>query len=264
MKIYRFWVIETAKVNIDGQEKEIHCYGGSNISQDDAGAKAREKIEKVKRKIAGEPDVFETYEAEIREEIVRPLDPRTVITRNRYGAQILNVEDVMIMDIDKPRFSLMDLFRRPQDGKARMIDMIRRLAAKPQYLGCGFRVYETHNGIRVIVLGRSFDPRSHETHKMMKEFNCDRLYMTMCRKQACFRARLTPKPSRMRLKAHKVRFPRNQEQENSFRKWLTGYENASRNFRTCKFIEQLGSGFITDTVRLHDSIAGIDKDLKLA
>jgi hypothetical protein len=264
MKVYKYWVVEKARLLIDGRENEITCYGGSNISELDASAMAREKIEKVERKIAGDDHVFESYQVEIREEIVRMVDEKTAITRNRYGAQVLNVEDLMIMDIDRPRFSFWDLFRKRRDGKAKIIEMVRTLSQKPAYLGCGFRIYETHSGIRVIVLGRTFDPKAAETRGMMKEFNCDRLYTILCRKQDCFRARLTPKPSRMRLKAHKVKFPRSGEEESDFQRWLAGYEAASRRFRTCRFVEQVGSGLMTDTVRLHDDITGISCDHKLA
>jgi hypothetical protein len=264
MKIYKYWVVEKAKVRIDGEEKEITCYGGSNNSEQDASARAREKVELIEKKIAGERHAFDSYEVEIREEIVQSVDEKAAITRNRYGAQVLNVEDLMIMDIDRPRFSFWDLFRKPKDGKTRIVEMVRVLSQKPGYSGLGFRIYETHSGIRVIVLGQTFDAKAAETRRMMKEFNCDRLYMLMCRKQDCFRARLTPKPYRMKLKGYKVKFPRTSDEENEFRQWLGGYEAASRNFRVCKFIEQVGVGSVNDKVRLHDELVGISGEERLA
>lgn len=244
---------------MEQEQKEITCYGGSNVSEQDAIARAREKIEKVKSKIAGDLHVFDTYQVEIREEIVRVIDEKAIVTRNRYGAQVLNVEDVMILDIDKPKASFWDLFRRQADAqdKAKIVEMVRTLSRQPRHQGCGFRVYETHKGIRVIVLGRTFDPQADATQAMMKEFNCDALYMLLCKKQACFRARLTPKPSRMRVRGHKVRFPRDGEAEREFRKWLVEYEAASRKFSVCKFVEQIGSGYIPEAVRFHDEITGI-------
>jgi hypothetical protein len=264
MKIFKYWAVKQVKTQVDGEEQEITCYGGSNISQEDAARQAMEKIEGIKRKIAGDDSAFESYEMEIREEVVREVSPKAVITRNRYGAEVLNTEDMMIMDIDSPPFSLLDLFRRPRNGKERIVEMVRKLSLKPAYSGLGLRVYETHKGIRVIVLGRTFDAREAETNKMMKAFNCDRLYRVLCRKQDCFRARLTPKPSRMKLKAHRVRFPRTGEEENELRQWLVGYEAACRNFRTCKFVEQIGMGAMNDAVRVHDEIAGTGKELRLA
>jgi hypothetical protein len=264
MKIYKYWVVEKAKVLIDGEETEITCYGGSNASEQDASAKAREKAGLIEKRIAGERHVFDSYEVEIREEVVQVLDEKAAITRNRYGAQVLNVEDMMIMDIDRPRFSFWDLFRKPKDGKTRIIEMVRTLSQKPGYSGLGFRIYETHSGIRVIVLGQTFDAKATETRRMMKEFHCDRLYALMCRKQDCFRARLTPKPYRMKLKGYKVRVPRTSDEENEFRQWLAGYESASRKIRVCRFMEQIGVGSVNDKVRLHDEMVGISREQRLA
>ncbi|MCX7934462.1 MAG: hypothetical protein N3A66_04285, partial [Planctomycetota bacterium] len=199
MKIYLHWHLEKAKVWLEGRgiEIEIKCYGGSNISLDDARQRALAKIEKVKRKLAGDAHAFDDYEVEIREEVIRLLDERTAITRNRYGALVLNAQDLMIMDIDRPPFSFWDLFRAvgKDAAKERIVARVRRLAQLPKYQYLGLRVYETKNGIRVIALGRNFDPRAAETQAILQEFNCDALYARLCQRQRCFRARLTPKPS---------------------------------------------------------------------
>src|SRR5690349_12573456 len=266
MRIYKYWVLETGTVNLEQGVQEIKCYGGSNISDEDARVSAREKIEKVKSRIAGNPNAFDTYEADIREEIVRVINEKAIVTRNRYGAQVLNVQDLMILDIDKPKESLWDRFRRHADAKDKfkIAEMVWLLSKKDTYQGCGFRIYETRNGVRVIVLGKTFDPRAKETVAMMEEFNCDPLYMFLCRKQACFRARLTPKPSRMNLRAHKVKFPRDAEAERAVQEWLIGYEAASQNFSVCKFIGQIGEMQIPEAVRFHDEMTGINWNKKLA
>ena len=264
MKIFKYWVIEKAKVRIGQEETEIKVYGGSNVSEADAVLTARGKIEKVQSKIAGDTHVFETYEVEIREEIVRALDGNAIVTRNRYGAQVLNVQDLMIMDIDQAKRSFWEIFKKREDDKTKIVAMVRSLAQKPGYQGCGFRVYETSKGMRVIVLGRTFDPKAPATQKMMDEFNCDTLYTFMCKKQDCFRARLTPKPSRMRLRGFKVRFPRAAEDEKAFQDWLLSYEAASRKYSVCKFIEQIGPGPVTEAVRLHDEVSGAFRDQTLA
>lgn len=259
MKIYKYWQIEKAKVTIEQTEIEIKCYGGSNLSAEDAARQAQVKIDQIRRKFAGDTHVFDTYEVEIREEIVREIDDKAVITRNRYGAQVLNVQDLMIMDIDQPKLSLGDMFRKRDEtaDKLKIVDMVRKLSQKPAYQGCGYRVYETKKGIRVIVLGKTFDPTSEATSAMMKEFNCDKLYMLLCKRQDCFRARLTPKPSRMKLRGYRVKFPHSAEDEPEFRKWLADYEATSRNFSTCRFVEQIGSGSVPEAVQLHDEICGV-------
>jgi len=266
MKIYQHWHLERAKVRVEQKEIEIKCYGGSNSSLEDARVQALAKIEKIKRKIAGDKFAFADYEVEIREEVVQMLDEGAAITRNRYGAQVLNVQDLMIMDIDSPPFSFWDLFRNVSKDAARerIVAHVRRLAQLPMYQYLGLRIYETRNGIRVIVLGRKFDPRSAETRGILQEFNCDSLYTRLCQRQGCFRARLTPKPRHMRLRAYRVKFPRSAEEEGAFRQWLSEYEAACDRYSTCRLLAQLGPGLPPPVVRLHDEISGVHRNLKLA
>jgi len=266
MKLYRYWQVERAKVRVNGDEFELTCYGGSDFSDADAGAKAREKIEKVRRKIAGDAHAFDEYEVAIREETLRVIHEKAVITRTRYGAQVLNVEDLMIMDVDRPPFAFADLFRRRETArdKARILELVRKVARTEPWQGWGLRVYETFRGIRLIVLGRSFDPTGDETETLMRSFHTDGLYVRLCRKQACFRARLTPKPGRMKLKAYKVRFPRDEAEDREFKAWLKEYEYASREYSVCKLVEQIGPGEPPEAVRVHDQVSGVDLGLKLA
>lgn len=268
MKIYKYWVVEKLNILIDGNEQEITCYGGSNTSAEDARLRATEKAEKIQRKIAGEKHLFDRYEAEIREELLRTIDDHSAITRNRYGAQVLNTENMMILDIDKPRPAAGGLggFFKKKDTrppKEQIFEMVRNLATT-RYREYGFRLYETYQGARVIVLGRDFDPRAGETKSMMDEFNCDPLYTMLCIKQGCYRARLTPKPYRMKLRGYKVRYPREVD-ETEFQRWLSEYEHVSRDFSVCKLVEQVGSSReVNDVVRLHDDITGVGYPLRLA
>src|SRR6185436_12732063 len=130
MKIYKYWTVEKQKILIDGAEQEVTCYGGSNVSVEDARGKAREKAQKIQRKIAGEKHIFEDYEAEIREELLQIIDDHSAITRNRYGARVLNTENLMFMDIDNPKATFAGLFKKqdPQSDKAKIFDLVRKLA----------------------------------------------------------------------------------------------------------------------------------------
>lgn len=266
MKLFKIWTSEKGKIVINGEEKEIICYGGSNISIEDAQLRAREKLERLQRKINGDKRVLADYEVEIREEIIQAVDEKSIITRNRYGAQILNAENLMFLDIDKPRASFGSLFRKSdrQQDKSKIFEMIRKLAISPKYSMFGFRLYETFQGARVIVLGKEFAPLDSVTLTMMKEFHCDPLYVSICRKQNCFRARLTPKPYRMNMQAYKVQYPRETE-DPAFQNWLREYEQQSRNFITCKFIEQVGTSHpVMEAVRVHDDICGVTVNRPLA
>jgi len=266
MKIFKYWIAEKSKVEIYGEMKEITTYGGSNISIDDASIKAKEKMEKVKRKINGEKGIFDEYETEIREEILKVVDDHAIITRNRYGAQVLNAEKLMFLDIDSPKPSFGSLFKKssPQQDKEKIFEMVRNLAASSKYSGLNFRIYETFQGARVIVLGKDFNPQDGATLGMMKEFNCDALYTAICRKQNCFRARLTPKPRRINMQSYKVKYPL-EAVDIQFDHWLQGYERESRNFNVCKLIGQAGaSQYIPEAVLLHDEITGATSHLPLA
>jgi hypothetical protein len=269
MKLYKYWTVEKQKILINGEEQIITCYGGSNVSEEEARSRAKDKAEKIKRKIGGESHVFDRYEAEIREEILQKIDDHSAITRNRYGAQVLNAEHLMILDIDKPKSAgggLGGLFKKKdaRPPKEQIFEMVRGLAASGKYKGYGFRTYETFQGARVIVLGGNFDPRSSETKKMMDEFNCDPLYTTLCNKQGCFRARLTPKPYRMKIKPYKVNFPM-ENIDPEFQHWLTEYEGESKNFSVCRLIDQVGARQpINDVVQIHDDITGVGYPQRLA
>jgi hypothetical protein len=266
MKIYKYWQVETKNLIIGKEEVEVKCYGGSNASDDDARLRAKEKIEKIQRKINGDKHIFDTYEAEIQEEIIHTISDKAIITRNRYGAQVLNVENIMIMDIDEPKFSLGDFFKKKdlERNKQRIIEMVRNLSQKPIYKEHGYRIYETQKGIRVIVMGKTFDPTNKEAQAMMKDFHCDNLYTLLCRKQGCFRARLTPKASRMNLRGHRVRFPRTEEEQKMLQEWLKEYEAASMNYSVCKFTEQIGIGYPVEAIQFHDEITGAHRHEKLA
>ena len=268
MKIYRYWTIEKQTILIEGRPAEITCYGGSNVSVEDARRAAQEKAQRIQRKIAGEKHIFEDYESEIREEILQTIDARNVITRNRYGARVLNTEHMLILDIDEPKSAgggLLGLFKKKdsRSPKEQIFEMVKTLATT-QYGQYAFRVYETFQGARVIVLGRDFDPRDPQTQKLMNDFNCDPLYTLLCVKQGCFRARLTPKPSRMKFRGYRVKYPRAGD-DSEFQRWVSEYESASRNFSVCKLIEQVGSSqYVNDVVRLHDDVTGVGYPQRLA
>ena len=264
MKLFKFWTAEKVTISVDGKPIDITCWGGSNVSVEDAKLRAREKAALVERKIEGDETGLEGYEAEIREEILKVIDDKSIISRNRYGAQVLNTERLMFLDIDNPKFDLLGLFKRgPKDPKEKIFEMVRKLAST-KYSMLGFRLYETFAGARVIVLGRDFDPRDQDTYNLMHEFNTDPLYAMLCQKQNCYRARLTPKPNRIKVKAYRVKYPR-QEDEAKFQAWLKDYEYKSQGYSVCKFIEQVGASYSpTEVVRLHDDMTGVGYNLPLA
>ena len=201
--------------------------------------------------------------------MLQQIDGRNVVTRNRYGAAVLNSADLLFIDIDDPRYGFLDAFRaRPtvEVKKARIVEQVRKLVAKaPELRGLGVRLYETHNGIRAIVTGRHFDPKLQTTQRLLRRFNADRLYSQLCRRQGCFRARLTPKPSRMKCRTHKVVFPRpDATQEAEHLAWVSEYDVQRRKFCTCRLLCSLGHDVREAAVAWHDKETGALSGLKLA
>ena len=49
MKLYRYWKIEHRTIHIDGEDRQIKVYGGSNLSEEDASRNALAKVPKSKR-----------------------------------------------------------------------------------------------------------------------------------------------------------------------------------------------------------------------
>jgi hypothetical protein len=68
MRVFKFWRIAETTVLIDGVEKSISCFGGSNHSESDALNDGHQRLEAVKRRIAGtEKGKGPDYQADIRE-----------------------------------------------------------------------------------------------------------------------------------------------------------------------------------------------------
>ncbi|MDP6182604.1 MAG: hypothetical protein QF609_02190 [Gammaproteobacteria bacterium] len=266
MKLYRHWVKEVTTITVDGQPLEINCFGRSNESIGAASDNAREQASAIQKKIEGRREAFEEYEVAIREEIIEEIDAQNVVSRNRYGALVLNSENVVFIDIDEPRIGFWKrLFGdKSLTKKEQMLEMIEQQASRSAYEGLGFRVYETHSGMRLIVTGRKFAAGSDESRKLLHAFNSDPLYAMLCVKQQCYRVRLTPKPHRIQLKAHRVHYPRTDEEQQAVEQWIEGYEKASEGFASCLFVKALGRQSRGEIIEYHDRMTGAHTSMKLA
>ena len=104
---------------------------------------------------------------------------------------------------------------------------------------------------------------------MLTELKSDRLYITMCRNQKCFRARLTPKPFRLRCGTPPGHYPYPDDTAaKQFEAWKAIYDQQSKDVATCQFIDTVGSGRvdskISKLVELHDRYAKAGSNLPLA
>jgi hypothetical protein len=181
LKIYHFWHKESVEIRIAGEPTRITVFGRSDVSVDEARNDALERARRVERKIAGEPFSKGEYTVDIREEIVLEIDPHNIVTRNRYGARVLNTETVMIIDIDRHRPTFLEaLGIRKRDNKAAILEDLGKLAARPEYSALGFRAYETLMGVRLIVTGAYFDPTSDKGRALLRQTHADPMFARLC------------------------------------------------------------------------------------
>lgn len=153
---------------------------------------------------------------------------------------------------------------RGEKLKRRLLDFIARQAGHRDLEGRSLRLYETHKGIRILVGGLPLPADSGPTQKIMKRLNSDWLYAAMCRRQRCFRARLTPKPHRMKVRGLRVPYPREPEQEAVFREWLLRYDERRAGYACCRYLYTLGTEWDSPVIRYHDERCGAHSNLPLA
>jgi hypothetical protein len=268
MRVFKFWHIVDATVLIEGTEKSISCFGGSNHSEADALTDGRRRLEAVKRRITGiDRGKGLDYEGDILEEPIKWIGNQDVITRTRYGPEVLNSTSCVFVDIDEPVFRIWQIFRRPRSREQRkqaILEFLSRRLQKSDLKGFGIRVYETHSGIRLILDGKAMDPRSQESKNLLRSLNADRLYSALCRKQNCYRARLTPKPHRIKMKPIRLRYPYEEKDRDRINAWVREYNLKSQRFSSCRLVQVLGSVSISSVVRHHDERTRAQSNLPLA
>lgn len=254
LHLFRFWAAGDFEVEIDGEKRRIHCSAGSNESQRHAEDCCRLKATMVQQIVNRQVKRESGYERPTREHIVEEIDAENIITRNYYGALVLNTGSVSIFDIDSYKKTFWEtLTFKKIDNKAAIIDLLRRLHSQQILPGTTWRVYETTKGIRLIVLGQYIEPESSLFSDFCQRINADNLYALLCRHQKCYRARLTPKPFRMKIKTIKYRCPVPDGCEDEYREWVAEYELESSQYAVCRLVDTLGNGFCDNRIiELHD------------
>lgn len=181
----------------------------------------------------------------------------------------------MFIDVDFPAGgqSAGGLMRRlfsknAQSGaEARGLEQVQAwLADQP---GVGVQVYRTCAGLRCLVTSQTFDPAAPKTIELLRGIGSDPLYVRLCQSQACFRARLTPKPWRCGSSMPSAKYPRLTPQAQSlFSQWQTGYEQSIRRYCVCRRLGQFGPAEVHPEISLiqdiHDRITCEQPDLPLA
>jgi hypothetical protein len=301
VKIPRFWAKEEGgDVDPSGRRWHLTMWGWSSTSVADAAQVARERLTLALDKVRRGDRLGGGYypRVPLREEILQTVRHDgadvAVITRNRYGAQVLNTECVLIADVDRdlePRTAAVDVIREvgkrlsglfgrkvpmagqvspapPPDREQQAVTEVQEWAAShPAY---GVRTYRTAAGLRVLVTGAGAPPSSEQARRIMTELGSDPLYVELCSQHETYRARLTPKPWRAGWRSPVVRWPFETDgARREFASWLTGYERASNDRSTCRLVVTSGPQPAPDTaegvvIALHDDVCRVGAGAPLA
>ena len=211
MKIFRHW--HMARLSDDGREVDgsrsneglAGALGWSNESPAAAHDHALQRARRFFETICGERDdlLHSRYSYDdrpVREPILDEIDHAgervAAITRNGYGATVLNAASLFIADVDLDRGAptmIGRLFGKQSPERQALERITATLAGRPS------RVYRTAAGLRIFVVDRPIDPASDEALALLEALGSDPLYRRLCEHQQCYRARLTPKPWRLEL-----------------------------------------------------------------
>ncbi|WP_232526148.1 hypothetical protein [Lysobacter capsici] len=147
------------------------------------------------------------------------------------------------------------------------------------------RLYRTPNGFRLLAMHRVFDPNDPAVIDFFEAIGADAYYALLCRRQHCFRARVSPKPwrigdrarSRSRAGVASNRpdsmpkagvWPIAAERMPERERWVEDYERKSQGYASCRFVEALGSRDYVMAAqavqRLHDDLCRATSTLPLA
>lgn len=283
MNIPRHWASAAADAQAPNASRSVSVslWRGSHESVEEARRLAESAVRALAARIgaSGWPTHAYPYpDRALREQILDEHgegDARALVTRNGYGAEVLNAARLFAADLDLPRGSggggglLGRLLGRKSPREAAeesFRERIRAHAAGQPF--ASFRLYRTAAGLRALRTDTAFDPESDASRRALEALGSDPTYVRLCRGQGCFRARLTPKPWRMGVDMPQ-RFPlADATAEALQRDWLREYNEAAQRFATCQLVETFGSSNIDASlaplVDLHDSLSGVGRDLPLA
>jgi hypothetical protein len=283
MKIPKFWARSIQSVQQpDGRPYRVVIWQWSDVSREDAQRKADERVHEIADKIrAGQQlNRYGYGERPLREEITQGVSNSAgnevaIVTRNLYGALVLNAANAMFIDVD-----FADKGASGSGGGGFSWGLSKRASPEDQHVeritawanrnpDVSLRVYRTAAGLRCLITNHTFEPTRSDALDILRAFESDPLYVRLCQAQECFRARLTPKPWRCNMDTPPSRYPwNNSDVEIQYRLWERRYEQTSRSYAVCKLIKQLGPQDVHPDVApilaLHDQLTGVADQRTLA
>lgn len=285
MKIPKYWA-HSGKTVLDPEDNPfaLQRWQWSDISVQDAQQQADAWLVQVSQKVlAGEELNRYSYgDRPLREETVQAVNGDSgqelgVITRNVYGALVLNTARAMFIDIDfddnnagaSLAGTILHLFGSKKPTVTPEQAALENIRAFAENNKLGMVVYRTAGGLRGLVTSDVFEPGDASAKQILTALHSDPLYIRLCQAQDCFRARLTPKPWRIGMDTPPTRFPwLDVGDELRFRQWAQQYDSTSTQYTTCRRVQQFGPQTVHPEVariiELHDRMACTGDNLTLA
>jgi hypothetical protein len=287
MHIPKFWApANQAHRSRDGRQLALRAWGWSDADLNDARRMAESRLQNLLTRVMnGMPlpaaSAYGYGERPLREEIIDNYPapdgaPLACVTRNRYGSLVLNTAMLLFIDVDLPEGAagaaskpglLGGLFgKKPADPRAERREALRRALA--QFAPVSFALYDTAAGFRALALSRTYRPDSDDVAGLMKAVGADPQFAALCKRQGSFRARLTPKPWRIKAALPPGDYPRDTAAAQHFARWLEDYQRRSTGFATCRYVDAVGDARplpeLAPLIALHDEMTKATAQLPLA
>ena len=299
----KFWTtVEGEAVAPQGRRLRLRMWGWSTTSLAEAAAVAADRLGAAAAKVAGGQELahWAYYpRMPLREltlaQIISPDEALlAVITRNRYGVDVLNTDHLLIADVDLPQEPASPTWRAPQRSSSgggwlsRLLgrtpgpepapqqpepvppaetEALQRIAgfasAHPEL---GVHTYRTAAGLRVLVTGGDLPPGTPAAEAVLEALASDPIYVRLCSSHLTYRARLTPKPWRVGHRPLTVSWPYAERAE-EVQAWLREYAGRSASSVTTRNLSVTGpppSPEELQVIEWHDRATGASTDLPLA
>ena len=274
MNIPSFWVRERREI----AGRRVHLRGMSELSLSDAQLKMEKRARLWQNWLTGTgapgegglsgfltalrnlDGVGSAYSAAILEPVVERLSADDIVTRNRYGCLVLNTTNLCIVDVDRYCSGfLVRLFTSRAKEEKMLASAVRHLCEGADRMSA--RLYRTAHGWRVILQEPELAPGSEREMEIFAVLHADPMYVKLCRSQACWRARLSPKPFHRGLR----RYPRSLSSQDLAADWVAEYEKATAGLGVCRLVETFGSKMSGSVLERHDRATGaLVAELELA
>ncbi|MEO8162020.1 MAG: hypothetical protein ABI588_11435, partial [Arenimonas sp.] len=187
MKSFRYWQVREAICGRpDAVPYHLHAWGGSNLDLADAGVAADMRLSWLRERIqygTAPLRAAQSYEygtGVIREEWLQLLAgtedaPEALVTRNRYGAPVLNARALAIIDIDLPDSPGRGLsfWKKAADPADEARLKLQEWQQRNRQVS--LRVYRTPKGLRVLRTDAPLAADTPEAEALLRELGNDAL-----------------------------------------------------------------------------------------